>query len=78
MGPRTLALRHATFELAILCFFPSIKANRVRFVRYDRNQSQAVRQIENLESSLLSKISWSTVSKATDRSSTKSITQRRL
>ena len=59
-------------------FSPSIKADCVRFLRYDRNQSRAVPQIENLESSLLSRISWSTVSKVADRSSTKSITQRRL
>ena len=50
-------------------FFPLIKANCVRFVRYDRNQSRAVTRTENLESSLLSRISWSTLSKAADRSS---------
>ena len=50
MGRRTRALRHATFELAILCFFPSIKANRVRFVRNDGNQSRAARDQSMVES----------------------------
>ena len=40
-------------------FFPSIRANCVRFVRYDRNQPRAEPQIANLESSLLSRMSWS-------------------
>ena len=72
-GSKDTALRHATFEFARLWFFHRLR-QIVCGLRYDRNQSRAVPQIENLESSLLSRISWLRVPKAAVKSSRKSIT----